>query len=1076
MVYARRPNLTVTAVVVTQGASEFLPRTLQGLAAQTIAPQRVVLVDAGPTPSPCQAPDGGELLSAPSPNLGAALAAVPDLDHEWIWILHDDSAPAPDCLEQLLRIADSGPTVGLIGAKQRGWSGTDVLLEVGLRTTASGRRTTDIDDGDIDQGQLDARSDVLGVGTAGALVRREALAAVGGFDPALGPFGDGLELSRRLWRGKWRVVVAPQAVVHHARASYRGVRQGEEPDPRRSFAERRLAQLHYWLSGARWWTLPFLLLYVVLLGGARALWRVATKQSGLAVAELRAVGGLLTRLPALRHTRQRSRQAAQVGPTVLRPLQATARELFQRAYEANRHNRAEQRAAQAPSNLELQELAALARQRRWALAGVLAVTVLASAVVFGPLGWQLTGGAYAGFSGSWRDLAQYVRADVVADGLQLTGGLDPFAFVVLGLSLPFALVGVDPGSVLALLHAAALPLAALAAWAAAGAATRRVSLRAWAALVWAAHPSLLLGLSAGRTAPVLAHVFLPLVALFLARAWCLDRVDVLAPISGRGRGRVQAPTRMVGVTAAAGAGLALAIVLAGAPSLFGPALLVGVWLAWRGRHSRWRLASAVAPAVVLLAPLAWQTVRHPASSAWRAWFASPGMPLGEQITHPVWAAGGIATAPGRLSEAWQQANLPGPATLPLWLLLAPLAVLAPVACWQLLAARQARPAVWLGVGLAFLGALVAIIAPWIAVGVGPLAGASGEVVLVRGWSGPGASLVTFGLAVAALAGRPRLGQLRWWRPARRVGATVGSVGCVLALAAWAAVCHLAPGFRLVERAPALPAAVAYAQDAPYRSRILVLEPGDALRVAVRRGTVAQLTDVSTLVALRELAGPAPAGDRFGAAVRPVAGADLEVLVALTSALTGTSDARAAGTLAHYAVDGVVVVRDSEAGADGLTPWATTARLATALDAVGGLRRATRTEDAILWRVGSADPQAAAAHLVAARVRLVGEHGPRPLPAGPVHADVTLPSGNWQQVEIAETDPARWRLLIDGRETQLRAEDGILRAEVPAGAQTLSLSPRHPGATLWWLVRAGVFALAVLLALPLRRAKTGGQAA
>lgn len=1074
MAYARRPNLTVTAVVVTQGASEFLPRTLRGLAAQTIAPHRVVLVDAGPRPSPCPAPDGGELVEAPSPNLAAALAAVPDIDDEWIWILHDDSAPAPDCLEQLLRLADSGPTVGMVGAKQRGWTGTDVLLEVGLRTTASGRRTTDIDDGDIDQGQLDSRSDVLGVGTAGALVRREALTAVGGFDPALGPFGDGLELSRRLWRGKWRVVVAPRAIVYHARASYRAVRHGADPDPRRSFAARRRAQLHYWLSGARWWALPFLLPYVVMLGGARALWRVATKQSGLAVAEMQAVGALLTQLPALRHTRQRSHQVAQVGPGILRPLQATSRELFQRAYEANRHNRAEQRAAQAPSNLELQELASLARQRRWTLGAVLAVTGLASAVVFGPLGWQLTGGAYAGFSGSWRDLAQYVRADMVADGLQLTGGLDPFAFVVLGLTLPFALVGVNPGPVLALLHAAALPLAALTAWAAAGAATRRVSLRAWAALAWAAHPSLLLGLSAGRTAPALAHVFLPLVALFLARTWRLERVDVLAPVAGQGRGRVQAPTRMVAVTAAAGAGLALAIVLAGAPLLFGAAVLAVGVLAWKVRRSRWRLVWAVTPAAALLAPLVWQTVRQPASSTWRAWFASPGLPLGEQSTPPLWAT--LGTAPARVIAAWQQADLPGPARLPLGLWLAPVAAMGLLACWQLVTARQARVAVWLGVGLAAMGALLAVIAPWIAVGVGPLAGVRDQFVLVRGWSGPGASLLTFGLAIAALAGRPQPVQKRWWVPARRAGAVVGSVGCVAGLVAWVALCQLAADFRLVERAPQLPAAVAYAQDAPYRSRVLVLEPGADLRVAVRRGTVAQLTDISALTALAELQGPGPAGDRFGAGVRPVAGADLEVLVALTSALTGTSDARAASTLAHYAIDGVVVRRHADTDADGLTPWATTARLATALDTVGGLRRATRTEDAILWRVGSADPQAPSAHLVAARMRLSGETGVRPLPAGPVHADVVLPAGTWQQVEIAETDPSRWRLLIDGQDRPLRAEEGILRADVPAGAQTLSLSQRHPGATLWWLVRAGVFALAALLALPLRRAKSGGQAA
>ena len=65
-------------------------------------------------------------------------------------------------------------TVAMAGPKQVDWDRPEELLEVGLRVTASARRTNDIVEGEIDQGQYDSRSYVLAVGTAGALIRRSA--------------------------------------------------------------------------------------------------------------------------------------------------------------------------------------------------------------------------------------------------------------------------------------------------------------------------------------------------------------------------------------------------------------------------------------------------------------------------------------------------------------------------------------------------------------------------------------------------------------------------------------------------------------------------------------------------------------------------------------------------------------------------------------------------------------------------------------------------------------------------------------------------------------------------------------
>ena len=166
-------------------------------------------------------------ITAYEQRLVAPTEAAPEMpEHQvWFWLLHDDSAPAEDCLERLLTAATNARSVGVVGPKQVGWDNPELLLEVGLRATASARRANDIVPGEVDQGQHDDRSDVLAVGTAGALIDRAVWEEIGGIAPWLGPFGDGLELSRAARLAGYRVIVEPTAVIRHRRASYQGLRR-----------------------------------------------------------------------------------------------------------------------------------------------------------------------------------------------------------------------------------------------------------------------------------------------------------------------------------------------------------------------------------------------------------------------------------------------------------------------------------------------------------------------------------------------------------------------------------------------------------------------------------------------------------------------------------------------------------------------------------------------------------------------------------------------------------------------------------------------------------------------------------
>lgn len=243
------PAADVTAVLVTRGVTEYLPTTIEALAAQTVPPAQLYVVDAGPD-DPARSWQIKEMLgrafviaarrprieltTAPgrhghgAANLGSAIRAVLEpaasLSGSWLWLLHDDSAPEPGALAALLATVASGPSIAIAGPKQVSWDpGERRVLEVGVSQTWWGRRVG-IDHSELDQGQYDRREDVLGVGTAGMLIRADVWFQLDGPDPVLGPFGDGLDLSKRARLAGHRVVVAPRAVIRHAQAGYHGLR------------------------------------------------------------------------------------------------------------------------------------------------------------------------------------------------------------------------------------------------------------------------------------------------------------------------------------------------------------------------------------------------------------------------------------------------------------------------------------------------------------------------------------------------------------------------------------------------------------------------------------------------------------------------------------------------------------------------------------------------------------------------------------------------------------------------------------------------------------------------------------
>lgn len=1069
----RTPGPAITVVIVTRGVTAYLDETLRALAAQTRAPDRVVVVDAAAEPADDVARVARQTLAPVAAGLSlsavpgaatfghAVLGALADLEDpidaatEWLWLLHDDSAPEPNALEVMVRAVEHAPSVAVAGVKQRSWADRG-LLEVGVTTSRFGRRMTGIDEGEVDQGQHDGREDVLGVGLAGALVRRDVWDALGGTDPELGPFGDGLDLSRRARLAGHRVVVVPAAVVRHAQASYRGLRDGTA-DPRRSFRARRRAQVHAGLTGAPAVLLPFVVIGVVIAGVVRAFARLATHQPALAVDEIAAPAAALGHPGRLTRLRRQARRIEQVSRRSLRPLEATWRDVVREQRDAHRSRAELHRSGVAPSELELSEIAALAGRRRLTLGALVVGLVAVSVLVLGELtvrlvgGGSLVGGALLPADAGLGELVRAATSGWVAGDLGAPGPADPLLAVLIPVA---AVVGV--AGAVDLLFLGALVLAGLGAWFAAGAATRSVGVRAWAALVWVAAPGLALGLDGGRLGAVVAHVALPWVALGVARAIGAQRQDVvLSGLVGARRvsdpdvepddGAIE-PVSLVGpptgsFAAAGAAGLAFAVAVAGAPVLlpFGVLALMGVAAAAPRR--RGRLVLVVLPTLALFGP----TLVALGSGGWRLLLADPGLPQASRAA-PAWQQ---LLAWPVAPQAWSQG--PVAAALP-FVLGGVVVVLALLALLRGAAVSRGVRAGWL---VAACGLTAAIVS-------GRVETAAGESVVVRGWPGPGVSLLLLGLLGAAVLGtgglRARMARFSFgWRQAGVAVLTVLAVLAPLAgLAEWTVRSRgVADPLQVaVQSGVVVPAVGQQAQTSPDRSRILALgiDPTGALSYQFLSADGPQVTDVAAAVDARGVAG----GPGAARVVRPDAAASQAARVV---ARLGVATPNVSGDLADLAVAAVVVPPAHYRAA-------ARSSLVARLDATAGLERITENASGIIWRVVPPATSTAAW----ARVLNPGTDGTAvPLAADRLAVNTHVGAGqSGRRVVLAERADPGWHAWLDGRPLRAVTADWRQTFDLGRGGGRLIVSYAPADHTAWLVVQGAVGIGFVLLALPFRR--------
>ncbi|MER6733085.1 glycosyltransferase [Streptomyces puniciscabiei] len=572
------PRHVVTAVLVSHDGARWLPDALAGLLGQERPVQHAVAADTG------SADDSARLLTdalgdanvlhlARRTGFGQAVEEasrtapvltpeelpylkrpsgwdpvtrtwrddaydLPELPHgepvQWLWLLHDDCAPEPGALAELLRVVDNELELGrddvaVVGPKLRGWYDRRQLLEVGVSIANSGRRWTGLDRREQDQGQHDHVRTVLSVSTAGMLIRRDVFEQLGGFDRRLPLMRDDVDLCWRAHTAGHRVLIAPDAVVRHAEAASRERRTVDCVGRTAASPHKvdKAGAVYTLLVNTRGAALPWAFVRLVFGTLLRTVAYLVGKVPGQAVDEIRGLLGVLLRPERIIAGRRR-RGPARIDKAELRrlfpPPGATVRATVEQlaanftsgtddTFRAGRHGGAVE-SGPGGDDADFLEVEQFARLKRIArnpgpvlFLALLLMSLVACRALLG--GGALAGGALlpapAGAGELWSRFADSWHP-VGAGG---TPSAPPYLAILATLA---TLLFGSTGLAVTVLLVASVPLAGFTAYFASRPLVTSRLLRAWAAVVYAFLPATTGALAGGRIGTAVLAVLLPLIA------------------------------------------------------------------------------------------------------------------------------------------------------------------------------------------------------------------------------------------------------------------------------------------------------------------------------------------------------------------------------------------------------------------------------------------------------------------------------------------------------------------------------------------------------------------------------------
>ena len=559
-------NLFVTAVVVCHDADEYFAATANAVAGQTRKPDRILVIDSGSQNRESQIRElagsaGFDYIQiAEDSTLQESLnAAIDGSNHpgQWLWLLHDDSAPEPTALAELISAVELSPSVAIAGPKLVRWQQPRMVSQLGLTLTPAHAPFSPIAD-QFDQGQHDDIDDVMAVGTAAALIRSDVLEQLGGFDPAAPALAADIDFSVRARLAGHRVIVAPKARVQHAELSLRGQRERRWLGASPKTALRRAAiHLRFAYGKAVW--LPLFWLALPLIGLLRAVLQVSRKRPELIWAEISSAIWAFFTVGRRLSSRGNIAKTSRLSMRELKPLRAT-----RAAVRA--HRRADLEREEAIDNLNAFDrgdgdvLTGRVSQGFFATGGIWWMLGLATlSYQWWPRDIAVTAKGLIPLSATWWDVFMRAGASYQPIGMGFFAPSDPFAWVLTGVA---GLTFWAPSLSIAILLFIVKPLAFIGAWKLAAQVTDATWIRVVAGLSFAFWPALQQAQNDGRLTAIVSGLAAPWLVIALLRVAQLGRVTKSTAQSW---------------TWVATAGLLFAILGASTPSLI-PVVLIGLAL------------------------------------------------------------------------------------------------------------------------------------------------------------------------------------------------------------------------------------------------------------------------------------------------------------------------------------------------------------------------------------------------------------------------------------------------------------------------------------------------------------------
>ena len=220
----------VTVIVVSWNTAELLDQCLASVAATTHGMHaEVIVVDNGSSDSSVamvRERFPAARLIQNSTNVGFGCAnnqAAASSRAPYLLLLNSDAVLLPQTLEKMLSLTASHPSAAVVGARvlnpDRSFQASHVcfpgLWQQLLVVSGIGRLLIRRQYPSCDPGTAVGSQPVDWVSGACMLVRTDAFAAVGGFDPAYFLYGEEMDLCFRLRQAGWEIWYEPNAVVIH---------------------------------------------------------------------------------------------------------------------------------------------------------------------------------------------------------------------------------------------------------------------------------------------------------------------------------------------------------------------------------------------------------------------------------------------------------------------------------------------------------------------------------------------------------------------------------------------------------------------------------------------------------------------------------------------------------------------------------------------------------------------------------------------------------------------------------------------------------------------------------------------